>query len=76
MKLPQKQTNTDPMEEAYKQLDGEPGMTAVSDAAKGMQPLNDMQQRQRDFKPQDMCDDIDHAYAQLFESLAVIIRNK
>lgn len=74
--MKQPKQNTDPMEEAYKQLDGEPGMTATSDAAKGIPPLNDMQQRERDFKPQDMVGDIDQAYANLFESLAIILRNK
>lgn len=66
------------MDEAYKLISGEPSITAVSDAAKGDKPLTDEQQRMKDYarKNDSMCADIDDAYAMLFESLAVIMRNK
>lgn len=78
-------TNTDPMDEAYRLLDGKPSATGVSDAAKGLAPKNDNE----DFRDNEeayndrlyggnkqACRDIDEAYAMLFESLAIIMRNK
>lgn len=73
---PDKKTNTtDPMEEAYKQLDGDPAKDAVSKAAKGEQPQTDDEQRM-DEAPADptQCSEIEEAYARLFESLAIIMR--
>lgn len=68
---------TDPMEEAYKLISGDPSQTAVSDAAKGEPPLTDKQQRMRESsKTQDLCNDINEAYAMLFEGLAGIMRHK
>jgi len=90
-------TNTDPMDEAYKMLDGQPSATGVSDAAKGLAPKNDDEDfRENEEEKNDklygetegedpkeesqdkkqMCHDIDEAYAMLFESLSVIMRNK
>lgn len=83
-------TNTDPMDEAYKMLDGQPSATGVSDAAKGLAPKNDdedyrdnqEEKNDRLYDGEDapdkkqMCHDIDEAYAMLFESLSVIMRNK
>ncbi len=74
MKL--KQKDTDPMDEAYKMVTGDPSLTAVSDAAKGKVPLSDDEQRMKDYKTDERCLDIDEAYAMLFESLSVILRNK
>lgn len=65
------------MEEAYKLISGDPAQDAVSVAAKGGKPETDKEQRMRTLaKPQDMCADINEAYAMLFEGLAGIIRNK
>lgn len=91
-----KPTNTtDPMEEAYKQLDGAPSMTAVSDAARGKQPTNQYQQAEIDNQekennldgsnpPESAQEDsigysgaeVEQAYAQLFESLATILKSR
>lgn len=71
-----KKINTEPMEEAYKMVGGDPSMTAVSDAAKGEMPLSDKQKRMKDYELQQGCMDINEAYAMLFESLAVILKSK
>lgn len=41
-------TNTEPMDEAYKMLDGAPSATGVSDAAKGKHPKKDDVQYRED----------------------------
>lgn len=71
---------TDEMEEAYKQLDGEPAGDAVSKAAKGEQPQTD-QEHEEEFDDEQVarfqgktCQDIEDAYAQLFEALAFIAK--
>ena len=73
-------TNTEPMNEAYKMLDGAPSATGVSDAAKGIMPKTAMQdtEDQLEAKTNRMmgCHDINEAYAMLFESLAVIMKSK
>lgn len=85
-------TNTEPMDEAYKMLSGSPSSTGVSDAAKGVMPQsaaeevdeNNTQKTQRVMgqaddettEPANYCDDINAAYAMLFESLAVIMKSK
>ena len=79
--------------QTYKQLTGSPGLTAVSDAAKGKDPqtlaefeesYNDMAIARKDGNesttpPQagakSDCDDIEEAYAMLFEGLAMIARS-
>lgn len=84
-KLPT-QTDTDPMEQAYKLLGGDPAGDAVSVAAKGGKPESDDEQRFRTQAPKDQVadeddelecgpDDVQRAYAQLFESLATILRH-
>jgi hypothetical protein len=79
-----KNKDNDEMQEAYKLLDGEPSATAVSDAAKGEKPKTDFEDRE-DYHEEDLdrregkvkgCTDIDEAYASLFESLSIILRNK
>jgi hypothetical protein len=80
-------TKTDPMDEAYKLLDGQPSATGVSDAAKGLAPKSDNEDREDNQIAHDerlygsadkkqVCTDIDEAYAMLFESLAIIMRTK
>lgn len=44
---------TDDIDEAYKHLTGDPGMTAVSDAAMGKKPLTDDEQRMKEADEQD-----------------------
>jgi hypothetical protein len=78
---PKTKTNTDPMEEAYKQLDGEPAADAVSQAALGNPPKTDMEAREEDHDMQTQrfmgsIQDIDDAYAALFGALAFIIQHK
>lgn len=77
-------TDTNPMDDAYKSLDGSPSATGVSDAAKGNQPANDNEQFRDDTNEHNdrlygggdaKCMDINQAYAMLFESLAVIMKN-
>lgn len=79
MKL--KQKLTDPMEEAYKLLDGEPAIDAVSQAAKGLKPESDAEQRVKNHDAEMQrrgleqgCSDVQEAYARLFDSLADIMR--
>lgn len=72
--------DTQPMEEAYKQLDGKPAIDAVSQAAMGKQPLTDEESRVEDFnrqyKDNGICaDDIEEAYAKIFEGLAMVARH-
>jgi hypothetical protein len=43
-----KQKDTEPMDEAYKMLDGSPSATGVSDAAKGKHPAKDDVQYRED----------------------------
>lgn len=76
--------------EMYKQLTGSPGLTSVSDAAKGEKPetlaefeesYHDEWASKVDGKPHTVvspeeCHDIEEAYAMLFESLAMIARHK
>lgn len=75
-----KKINTE-LNEAYKQMGGDPAIDAVSIAAKGGRPETDDQQRMRlgteaAVKAGVRCDpqDIENAYAMLFEALAVIMR--
>lgn len=78
---PIKQTDTDPMEQAYKELDGSPAGDAVSKAAKGEHPQTDFeaQEDHHDEMVQRMegvtSDDLENAYSKLFEALAVITRH-
>jgi hypothetical protein len=65
-----------PMDEAYKLLTGDPSIKAVSQAAKGEIPLSDDEQRMKDYETDEKCQDINQAYAMLFESLAMIIKSK
>jgi len=81
--MKQKPTNNqtnDPMEEAYKQLDGSPSATGVSDAARGIQPENDDESFRENTEQKNKqlygCDDIDQAYANLFQAVADIMRLK
>ena len=81
---------TDDIDEAYKHLTGDPGMTAVSDAAMGKKPLTDDQQRMAEAHEEDdeheegempshtdpKCMDINEAYALLFEGLAAVAKAK
>jgi hypothetical protein len=82
MLKPKTKTNTDPMEEAYKLLDGEPAADAVSQAAQGNVPKTDMEAREDDHDMQTQrfmgggIQDIDDAYAALFGALAFIIQHK
>lgn len=76
-----KKINTEPMDEAYKLLGGDPAGDAVSVAAKGGVPETDDEQRMRTMGKTDktevtaqMCTDIEDAYAKLFEGLAGIMR--
>lgn len=71
---------TDPMEEAYKMLDGEPAGDAVSKAAKGEEPESDFEAREDNedkmvsrFQGK-VGAEIEEAYAMLFESLSIIMR--
>lgn len=64
---------TDIIEKTYKLLDGKPAIDAVSVAAKGGVPESDAEQRMR-LGSKDMCTDIQQAYSNLFESLAIIMR--
>lgn len=72
----QPKTNTDPMDEAYKLLDGEPAQDAVSQAAKGNVPLSDNEYRMKNAQPDPLCTDINDAYAMLFSALSVIMGKK
>ena len=70
------------MEEAYKLLSS-PSSTGVSDAAKGIKPENMYQEEEEDdeehterLEGDHPTEDIREAYAMLFESLAVIMKNK
>lgn len=70
-----------PMEEAYKLLDGEPSIDAVSKAAKGEKPDTDHERREEEHEEKSDrfgkgAQDIDEAYANLFESLSVILRSR
>lgn len=67
-------------------LTGEPGANDVSLVAMGQEPSNGMEaefeENEKMFmgklgfgKNKEICQDIDDAYAQLFESLSVIIRS-
>jgi hypothetical protein len=86
--------NEDKHPQEYKQLTGSPGLTSVSDAAKGIKPqtlaefektYNDMARARLDgeesTEPKDVLesdseyDDIEEAYAKLFEGLAMIARS-
>lgn len=75
------QTDTNPMDEAYKLLDGEPAGDAVSQAAKGLKPQTAFAQAEADqagmvkrLRGSQACQDINDAYAMLFEALAIIIK--
>lgn len=73
MKPTQKQT--EPIEEVYKLVSGSPAIDAVSVAAKGGVPETDQEQRMRLMSPKDLlCRDVEEAYSNLFQSLAVILR--
>lgn len=65
-----------PLDDAYKLITGDPSMTAVSDASKGEIPLSDKEQRMKEFHQSTRCSGIDEAYAMLFESLSMILREK
>jgi len=71
-----KTLDLNPMDEAYKLLTGDPSIKAVSQAAKGEVPLSDKEQRMKDYETDEKCQDINQAYAMLFESLAMIIKSK
>lgn len=71
-----KTPDLNPMDEAYKLLTGDPSIKAVSQAAKGEVPLSDKEQRMADYEVDGKCVDIGEAYANLFESLAVILKSK
>ena len=64
-----------PMEEAYKLLEGQPAIDAVSKAAKGEIPETDKEQRMR-LQGKEIRTSIEEAYANLFESLSMIIRHR
>lgn len=85
-----KQKDLNPIDEAYKMVSGDPGIDAVSKAAMGETPMSDEESRVDDFNkkqdpkaaikstpgvPKVSCDDIDEAYAKLFEGLAAIMRH-
>jgi hypothetical protein len=80
-----KQKDTNPMEEAYKLLDGSPAADAVSKAAKGESPESDNEQREEamEEKSERLYDgtdveacDLQDAYAMLFQGLAAIMKHK
>lgn len=84
--------DSNPMDEAYKLLEGTPSATGVSDAAQGLAPKNDdedFRDKTEEINERRIGTDtpkeesverpsqcLDDAYAMLFESLAVIMKSK